>query len=385
MSGDSEQEYFADGMVEEIITALSRFRQLFVIARNSSFTYKNRNVDVKQVGRELGVRYVLEGSVRKAGNKVRITGQLIDSSTGGHLWADRFDGGLEDVFTLQDQVTASVVGAIAPKLEQAEVERSRRKPTESLDAYDYYLRGLPGTYQWTKEANYEALSLFYRAIEIDPNFASAYGMAARCYAQRMGSGWESDRPKEVVETRRLARRAAELGRDDAVALATAGLGLTFVCHNPEEGAALSDQALGLNPNLALAWLFSGWARLWLGEPEKAIEHITRAMRLSPHDPNVFNMQAAMACAHFIAGRLSEAVIWAEMAQRLEPNHLLANCMAAASTALMGNIELAKPAMERLRLLDPGLRLSNLDDRFVAKRTEDLAKCADGLRRAGFPE
>jgi TolB-like protein len=184
MSGDPEQEYFADGMVEEIITALSRFGQLFVIARNSSFTYKNRIVDVKQVGRELGVRYILEGSVRKAGNKVRITGQLVDSSTGAHLWADRFDGGLEDIFDLQDQVTASVVGAIAPKLEQAEIERSRRKPTESLDAYDYFLRGMPGTYHWTKEANSEALSHFYRAIEIDPNFASAYGMAARCYAQR---------------------------------------------------------------------------------------------------------------------------------------------------------------------------------------------------------
>ena len=196
MSGDREQEYFADGMVEEIITALSRMRWLFVIARNSSFTYKGRAVDVKQVGRELGVRYVLEGSVRKAGNRVRITGQLIDTATGAHLWADRFDGALEDIFDLQDQVTASVVGAIAPKLEQAEIERAKRKPTENLDAYDYYLRGLAGFINGPEEGNDGGVCrIFSRAIELDPNFASAYGMAARCYAQRKSSGWMTDRCK----------------------------------------------------------------------------------------------------------------------------------------------------------------------------------------------
>jgi TolB-like protein len=183
MSGDPEQEYFADGVVEEIITALSRMRWLFVIARNSSFTYKGRAVDVKQVGRELGVRYVLEGSVRKAGNKVRITGQLVDAATGVHLWADRFDGALEDIFELQEQITAKVVGAITPRVEQAEIERAKRKPTENLDAYDYYLRGLANVYLWTREGSEEALSAFKRAIELDPNFASAYGMAARCYSQ----------------------------------------------------------------------------------------------------------------------------------------------------------------------------------------------------------
>jgi adenylate cyclase len=190
MSGDPEQEYFADGIVEDITTALSRFRWLFVIARNSSFTYKGRAVDVKQVGRELGVRYVLEGSVRKGGNRVRITGQLIDAGTGAHLWADRFDGDLADVFELQDQVTESVVGTIAPKLEQAEIERAKRKPTESLDAYDYFLRGMAAFYQFNKKANEEALALFTRATELDPNFASAYGMAAGGEAprQRLGRG-----------------------------------------------------------------------------------------------------------------------------------------------------------------------------------------------------
>ena len=181
MSGDADQDYFADGMVEEITTALSRIRWLFVIARNSSFTYKGRAVDVKQVGRELGVRYVLEGSVRNAGDRVRITGQLIEAATGTHLWADRFDGSVEDVFELQDRVTASVVGAIAPKLEQAEIVRAQRKPTASLDAYDHYLRGMAGIHGWTREANGAAFQSFTRAIELDPGFAAAYGMAARCF------------------------------------------------------------------------------------------------------------------------------------------------------------------------------------------------------------
>jgi TolB-like protein len=385
MSGDHEQEYFADGMVEEIITALSRMRWLFVIARNSSFTYKGQPVDVKRVGRELGVRYVLEGSVRKASNRVRITGQLIDTSTGVHLWADRFDGALEDVFDLQDQVTTSVVSAIAPKLEQAEIERAKRKPTESLDAYDYFLRGMPGVHLWTKEANAEALKHFYRAIELDPNFAPAYGMAARCYAQRRGSGWDTDRPWEIAETRRLAGRATELGRDDAVALATAGLGLTFVCNSPEEGATLADRALALNPNLGIAWLFSGWAKMWLGEPETAIERVARAMRLSPHDPHVFNMQALTACGHYFAGRDAEAASWAEMVGREQPRHLIGALICAASNALIGRNEQATKALARLRQLDPNLRISNLIERCPIRRPEDFSKLAEGLRRAGLPE
>ena len=213
MSGDPEQEYFADGMVEEITTALSRMRWLFVIARNSSFTYKGRAVDVKQVGRELGVRYVLEGSVRKAANRVRITAQLIDASTGAHLWADRFEGSLEDIFDLQDQVTASVVGAIAPKLEQAEIERAKHKPTESLDAYDYYLRGIASLHSWTNQrATTRRCGCSNKAIELDPDFASAYGMAAWCYARRKGSRWMVDRAQETAETARLARRVRGVGQ-----------------------------------------------------------------------------------------------------------------------------------------------------------------------------
>jgi TolB-like protein/class 3 adenylate cyclase len=385
MSGDAEQDYFADGIVEDIITALSRARWLFVIARNSSFTYKGRAVDVKQVGRELGVRYVLEGSVRKAGNKVRITGQLIDASTGAHLWAERFDGGLEDIFDLQDQVTASVVGAIAPRLEQAEIERARRKPTESLDAYDYFLRGLAASRQWTKEGNNEALPLYYKAIELDPRFASAYGAAARCYTQRKSAGWVTDRAYETAEAERLARRAGELGGDDAVALAGAGMALAYVVADLEGAAALTDRALVLDPNLAVAWWVSGWINVFLGEPEAALECEARAMRLSPQDPQISNMQAATAAAHFFAGRYAEASSWAETAVQGQPNFLPSSYFAAASAALLGNTAAAEKAIARVLKLMPELRISRLGDVITLRRSQDMELFAEGMRKAGLPE
>lgn len=385
MSGDAEQQYFADGVVEEIITALSRFRDLFVIARNSSFTYKGRAVDVKQVGRELGVRYVLEGSVRKAGNKVRITGQLIDTSTGAHIWADRFDGGADDIFDLQDHVTASVVGAIAPKLERAEIERAMHKATESLDAYDYYLRGLANFHLLSRKATTEALSLFSRAIAIDPNFASAYGMAALCYDQRTAGGWKADDVDERAEATRLARRAADLGRNDAAALCMAGLVLAYVDGDLENGGAFIDQALALNSNLALAWLYSGWMKVYLGEHDSAIDRIARAMRLSPHDPRIFEMQTAIACAHYLAGRYAEALSWAEAAARGQPNFASTLRILAASYAMAGRQEHAQKAMARLREHDPALRISGLKDRFPIRRPEDIARWEAGLRKAGLPE
>jgi len=385
MSGDVDQEYFADGIVEEIITALSRFRHLFVIARNSSFIYKGRAVDVKQIGRELGVRYVLEGSVRKAGTRVRIAGQLVDATTGAHLWAERFEGALEYIFDLQDQVTVSVVGAIAPKLEQAEIERSKRKPTDSLDAYDYYLRGIACVHRWSREGSTEALRLFNKAIELDSDFAAAYGMAARCYSQRKVSGWMTDRPKEAAEAERLARQAAELGRDDPIALCAAGMALAYVVGDLDEGAALIDRALFLNPNLAWAWLFSGWVRVWLGQPEVAIEHEAKAMRLSPHDSAFFNMQAATALAHFFAGRYVEALSWVERAIRAQPNHIIALCTAAATSALLGRNGEAKTALVRLRQLDPALRISNLEEVIPIRQPEHFAIWAEGLRKAGLPE
>jgi len=385
VSGDPEQEYFADGMVDEITMALSRLRWLFVIARNSSFTYKGRAVDVRQVGRELGVRYVLEGSVRKAGNRVRITGELIDASTGTQLWSDRFEGGLEDIFDLQDMVTANVVGALAPKLESAEIERAMRKPTESLNAYDYYLRGMGLYNQWNLAAGIESLSLFKRAIELDPKFASAHGMAARCYVQRKAGGWMTDRDREIAETARLARRAAELGKDDSVALGTAGFALAWVVGAVEEGATLVERALALNPNFAWGWGFSGWINVWLGKPEVASEHLARALRSSPHDPLSLTFQTAAACAHFFNGRYAEAWSWAETAMRDRPDYAFPNCIGAASGALAGRLTEANKAMVRLRELMPDLRISNLKEFFPLRRPQDLAKFTDGLRKTELPE
>jgi adenylate cyclase len=394
LSGDPEQEYFADGMAEEIITALSRMRWLFVIAGNSSFTYKGQAADVKQVGRELGVRYVLEGGVRNAANRVRITAQLIDASTGAHLWADRFEGALNDIFDLQDQVTVSVVGAIAPKLQQAEIERAKHKPTESLDAYDHYLRGLASLRRRTREANNEALRLFYRAIELDPEFSSAHGMAAWCYHRRKGRSaadaetrfrWMADRVKETSETARLARRAVELGKEDAVALSAGGVALAYVVGDLDDGAAFIDRALMLNPNLAAAWTFSGWVRIYLGEPEVAIEHLTHSMRLSPLDPMMDAAQYGIAFAHFFAGRYDEALSWAGKALRERRNYHSELRIFAASSALAGRLEDAQEAMARLREIDPALRVSDVKDLMPLRRPGDAARYAEGLRKAGLPE
>jgi TolB-like protein len=385
LSGDPEQEYFADGIVEEIITALSRFRHLFVIARNSSFTYKGKPVDVKHVGRELGVRYVLEGSVRKAANQVRITGQLIDAATGNHLWADRFDGALENIFDLQDRVTASVVGAITPKLEQVEIDRAAHKPTENLGAYDYYLRGMASVHQATRDANGEALRLFKEAIRLDPSFASAYGMAAWCYAWRRMNGWVVDRDAEVVETGRLARQAADLGTADAVALAFGGYTLAFAAHEVEDGAGFTERALTLNPNLASAWLLSGWVRVYLGDSDVAIERLTRAMRLSPLDPFTFLAYSMIGACHMFAGRYDEAISWAESGLRERPNWAPAARIVAACQAHAGRLEQAQRAMARLRQLDPAFRVSDLKRLIPMRKPEQLAIYEEGLRKAGLPE
>jgi len=387
MSGDPEQDYFADGMVEDIITALSRFKALFVIARNSSFTYKGRAVDVKQVGRELGVRYVLEGSVRKSANRVRITGQLVDTATGAHLWADRFDGGLGDIFDLQDQVTESVVGAIAPAVEKAEIERARRKPTENLDAYALYLRGLARFYQFASgQANDEALRLFNNAIEFDPDFASAYARAASCYAYAKANGWISITANEIAEVTKLAQRAVELGKDDAIALEASGYALAVVVRDLEVGAALVDRALVLNSNLAEAWSWGGWVKLWLGEPEAAIERFARAMRLSPLDPSLLLMRSGTAHAHFFLGRYHQAASWAATALQDNPDSQPGLRIDAASNAMAGRLEQAQKAVARLRQLNPTLRVSSLKDVLGPYRhAENISQYEEGLRRGGLPE
>jgi TolB-like protein/Flp pilus assembly protein TadD len=384
LSSDPEQEYFADGIVEEITMALAHFRWLFVIARNSSFAYKGRVVDVKQVGRELGVRYVLEGSVRKAGNRIRIAGQLIDAETGTHLWADRFEGPIEDMFDLQDNLTSSVIGAIAPRLQREEIKRARRKPPENLDAYDHYLRGLAKS-RWSNNANTEALQLFCKATELDPRLACGYAMAAWCYTRRKANGWISDPAKEIAEATRLARKAVELGANDPVALSVGGYALAFIAHEFDDAAAFVDRALADNPNFAQAWATSAWLRVWRGEPDLALEHSAHAVRLSPLDPPMYyDAQGAMAYAHFLAGRYDAAVSCAETALRGQTSFLLVTCIAAASNAFAGRRERAQRSLLQALECNPDLR-ANLENLAPFRRADDFAIFEKGLCEAGLPE
>jgi TolB-like protein/class 3 adenylate cyclase/Tfp pilus assembly protein PilF len=382
MSGDPEQDYFADGMVEDIITGLSRSKSLFVIARNSSFTYKGKAVDIKQVGRELGVRYVLEGSVRKAGNRIRITGQLIDAITGAHIWADRFDSELEDIFDLQDRVTISVLGAIAPRLERAEIERAQRKPTENLRAYDYYLRALSNNYRATAEANIEQLGLAKIAIAIDPEFAAAYALAALAFVQRKSYGWSGE---DVPEARRLARRAIELDKDDPMVLGMAGQTLAFVAGEVETGAALLARAVSLDPNLAAARYWSGMILIYLGDPDAAIDQFKAALRLSPIEPRIFLAHSGMASAHFSAGRYDEGCLCARNAMQHQPNYLYAHRAAMACHAMAGRIEEAREVCAVALQLDPTQRISDIRKRTPYVRDADVEKLATAFRIAGMPE
>jgi len=316
---------------------------------------------------------------------VRISGQLVDATTGAHLWADRFDGALAVVFDLQDEMASSVVGAIAPKLEQAEIERSKRKPTESLDAYDHYLRGMACVHQWTRAANAQALKFFRRAIELDPEFAAAYGMAARCYSQSKVSGWDADRKRAIEEAAALAKQAARLGKDDPVALGAAGMALAYVVGDLESGDAYIERALSLNPNLAWAWLFSGWTKVWMDEHVTALDRIQHAMRLSPQDPQLFNMRTGAAWAHFLAGRYNEARGLAQAALLEQPDYLNALKVMAASCALSNHLDEAREVMARVRALDPSARISNVMEYYPFRKAEQLAKYAEASRLAGLPE
>jgi TolB-like protein len=385
LSADPDQELFADGVVEDIIAALSRVGWLLVIARNSSFTYKGRAVDVRQVGQELGVRYALEGSVRKAADRVRITGQLIDATTGLNVWSERFEGSLNDVLVGQDEIAVSIVGALIPQLERAEIKRTQRKPMENLDAYDYYLRGMTKFHQGTREATDQALPLFHKAIELDPDYAASYGMAAWCHVWRKLNGWMSDCGQETLEGARLAHRAIELGKHDAIALTRGGHALGHFGGDLDGCIALLDRALVLNPNLLAAWCLSGFQRIVRGEPNDAIERLTKGMRLCPLDPEMPRMQTGMAVAHFLAGSYDLASLWAGRALGELPNFALAAGIVAASEALAGRVSEAERAVRKLGQLNPSLCVSNLRDWVQLRRMKDLDLLTDGLRRSGLRE
>jgi adenylate cyclase len=385
LSGDPEQEYFVDGVVEEIITAISRLPWLFVIARNSSFTYKGRAVDVKQVGRELGVRYVLEGSMRKSGNRVRITGQLIDTTTGAHIWADRFDRALDDIFELQDQVASSVVGAIEPRLRQSEIERARRKPTESLDAWDLYLRALALRYQYTEESMREAIALLERALAIDPSYAPAAALIGSCRLNQKAHGLGQASDADVGEAVRLARRAIEAGKDDPDALWMAAHTLSFFTGEHATAANVVDRALTLNPNSAHAWLVRGMLSNMQNRPDEAIAAIEHGMRLSPLDPLRRGFTMMTAAAHFAAGRYEEAIEWADRTLAAQPGYRAAMRFRAASCAYLGRIEESRDWLSRMLRLEPGLTIARVKASAPPFPPEFLARYVGGLRKAGLPE
>jgi len=349
MSGDPEQEYFADGMVEEITTALSRIRWLFVIARNSSFTYKGQAVDVKQVGRELGVRYVLEGSVRRAGQRVRITAQLIDAIADAHLWADRFDGSLEDVFDLQDQVAISVAGVIEPTLQAAEIRRSSDRPTHDLPAYDLYLRALALAFSWERDAIIRALDLLEQAIERDPGYGVALVLAARCHQDLHVNNW-TDNPEE--SRRRgmdLARRALRVAGDDPNVLSGAGYTLGYFGEEIDVAIGLLDRALKLNPSCAGCWQRSGWLRLWAGQPDPAIEYFQNSLRLDPRERRASPFMA-IGVAHFFARRFEEARVTLLQSLQEKPNWVPTYRFLASCYAHMGRLDEAQEAVKQIRNL-----------------------------------
>jgi adenylate cyclase len=352
MSEPPDQDYFADGMVEEIITALSRIRRLFVVARNSSFIFKGRAVDVRQVGKELGVSYVLEGSVRRAGNRVRITAQLLGATSGAHLWADRFDGTIEDVFELQDNVASSVAGVIEPTLEKEEYRRSIRRPTDDLTAYDLYLQARFTRLSASKEGTMRALELVERALDRDPNYGSALAEAAGCQINIYAGGWTNDLEATRHKGIDLARRALRVAGDDPYILANSAMALGLFGEDITTAMDLADRSLELNPNYARGWYVSGQVRLWSGQYDLAIEHLEKAIRLSPNEGRRPHMYHTLGWGHFFARRLEKAAEMFDLAlQQISEWPTLLQFMASC-LAHMGRLEEAQQMVKRIRALTP---------------------------------
>jgi adenylate cyclase len=382
MSGDPEQEYFADGMVEEIITALSRFKWLFVIARNSSFTFKGKAVDIKEVGRRLGVRYVLEGSVRKASGKVRITAQLIDAVTGTHLWADRFERDLTDIFALQDEVTVAVVAAIEPKLLQTEITMAARRRPENLTAYDFFLRALPQFYLATREGLAEAIRLADRALELDPRFGSVAALASNCHMHNVLFGYAIDPQFGRKEAVRLSRLALSIDDSDPDTLARAGLISAYMVGDCEFEIELADRAVALNPNSSLAWNCRGWVHRNAGLPEEAVRSFERAVRMSPVEPLQHIYFTGMGYAYIELRRFDEAIVAGKKALRQNPSFSPAYRCLASTFAHLGRDVEAREAAARLLEFDPAFTVSE----FIARGGQSNAKLLiEGLRKAGLPE
>lgn len=384
MSGNPAQDYFSDGVVEEITGALCRVRSLFVIARNSAFAYKGRAVDVKQISRELGVRYLVEGSVRRVGDRVRITVQLIDAVNGVHVWADHYDGILKDVFELQDRVTESIVGAIEPQLRTAEIARSRRKPPDDLNAYDCFLRAVFHLRAMTRASNQEAEKLLETAIGLEPDYASAMALLAWCYCLRPAHGWVASKDREAEAALRLSRTAIDAAPDDPEALCYAGYAQAFFGDDPEGGSVLIDRALKLDPNSAQAWVFGGWVHTYVGGAEAAVAHFERAMRLSPLDTSAYRTHAGLAFAHLFMRQFDDAISWARRAlqenDRFAPTHRVL----AAGLAHAGRLPEAEAVVQKLQALVPGLTLASIREDTRFRHPPYFELLVEGLRLAGLP-
>jgi TolB-like protein/DNA-binding SARP family transcriptional activator len=383
LGGDDNQEYFADGIVEDIITALSRCSSLFVIARNSSFTYKGKAVDVRQVGRELGVRYILEGSVRRDGTRLRITGQLIDATSGAHIWADRFDGDACEVFKLQDRVTDSVAAAIEPSLQAAELGRLKQKPAANLNAYELLLRAQ--AHEYTEEGFTEAICCLQQALAIDSSYAPALAMAAYSYAVRRQQGWASNFDVETAEGLRLATRAVDLGKDDANVLWMASLAIRVLGADSQRARELVMRSLQLNPNSAMALTVAVWAELFVGNPVQALEFGRRAERLNPRDPKAWVRDSAVAQAYMATGQFEEAVKCAKRALAQNPRFPGTLRVLAASLAKLGRTDEAATAMRQLLNEEPQLTLAKMHHRLRHMDKKVLLGYLEGLRAAGLPE
>jgi TolB-like protein/Flp pilus assembly protein TadD len=383
MSGDPEQEYFADGMVEEITTALSRFKWLFVIARNSSFTFKGKAVDIKEVGRRLGVRYVLEGAVRKASGKVRITCQLIEAATGSHIWADRFERDMTDIFALQDDVTLAVVSAIQPKLFQAEIALATRRRPEDLTAYDFFLRAIQQSNPLTREGLAEALRLVQRALELDPRFAYAAVLAGACHTENVVRNYAIDPQFERKEAVRLMRLALSLDDGDPDTLASAALISALLVGDCETEIEMSDRAVELNPNSYRAWHCRGWVYKIAGQPEEAIRSFERAMRMSPVDPQLYTAFTGMGFAFIELRRFDEAIVAGKKALRQNPGYPGPYRCLASAFAHLGRDAEAREAAARAVEIDPAFTISG----WIARsRLPINAKLMiEGFRKAGLPE
>ncbi|MBC8175856.1 MAG: adenylate/guanylate cyclase domain-containing protein [Deltaproteobacteria bacterium] len=384
LSGDPEQVYFVDGIVDDIITELSRFPYIFVIARTTSFTFKGKSVDVRQVGRELGVRYVLEGSVRKISDRVRITAQLIEAATGNHIWAERYDRNLEDIFSVQDEITAQVVGSIHPELYSAEMRRARQKPVESLDVWNYAVRARWHVLRLTREDNSEAKRLFGKALELEPDYVPALAFLVYCHICDVLFGWSQAPPESITEARRLARKAASLDENDP--WVQCALGFTeFISKNPDAAIAYYRKAIELNPNFALAHGYLSCQLAYAGEAEAAIEAGRKAIRLSSCDPELFHFHVGIGTGHFVAGRYAEAVTWANKVIAERPETPAGRRLLAASLAQLGQIAEARRALEDVLSITPGLTATLLRNITHFKRPADFDRYIDALRRAGLPD